>query len=347
MTIFVSGDSNSVRRNGWVSALASHPETPGPVKNISIGGAPSHMSLLRAIRETGLGQGDVFLWAYGINDALYVRNANYSVAELTDILRQIIRICADAGAVFAPMIFQPRRHSQIRRKSAYRAALHRLFDESGISYFDVDAAYLAANPEVELLPQTFYEDYLHYAQDEPVHDHIVRGALNLIARADVPSRPEGDLADIRLIDSFAECEQGLLENSAVGRVATWNPGPQGLRVPLTGQGRVVGIFVTTTRHGGVWDVRFGDRSHRISVAFADRYFDRTMLKFISLPAVTGEGFDFDGEGELRVEWADEADGALADFWFLADPEAANVAGREARLVAVMTEDASGRRRITG
>ncbi|MAN55995.1 MAG: SGNH/GDSL hydrolase family protein [Paracoccus sp. (in: a-proteobacteria)] len=338
MTIFVSGDSNSVRRDGWVAGLIAHPDTPAEVRNISIGGAPSHMSLLRAMRETGMGRGDVLIWAYGINDALYIRNAGYTVDEMIGVLRQIIAICADRGVVFAPMIFQPRRPSQIRRKSPYRAALHDLFGASGIPYFDVDEAYLAVHPDSATLPVEFYQDYLHYANDPAVFGHIVAGALDLIRRGRVPHHPGADLPSIRLVTDFPGAGRGVLENSAVGRVTTWDPGPDGVQVRLPGPGRIVGLFVTTTRQGGVWNLTFQGASDQVSVAFADRDFNRTMLKFISPEAVTGRSFAHDGPEILRIGWSDEPGRVLADFWFLSEPDPQDRSGREARLVAVMTEN---------
>lgn len=335
MTIYVSGDSNSVRRNGWVQALADDMRVTADVRNISIGGAPSHMSLLRAIKQSDLGPGDVFIWAYGINDALYVMKAGYTCDELIWCIRHIIRICAEAGAAFAPMIFQPRHHSQLPRKSEYRTKLHSLFVELGIPYFDIDESYLTTHPRATVLPLRFYEDYLHYAQTPEVTEALVDGAVCLITQARVPSLGSVTLRPVRLIEDFRPVERGLLENSAVGQVTTWQPGTDGLRIALPGNGR---IFVTTTRRGGAWNLSFGDLKVAISTSFADRQFNRTMLKFISPSAVTREPFHFKGAMNLGIEWVAEAPEVLADFWFLPDPEPEAMAGQEARLVSIMIEE---------
>lgn len=337
MTIYVSGDSNSVRRNGWVAALAADPRTPSEVRNISIGGAPSHMSLLRAIKLGDLSAGDVFIWAYGINDALYIHKAGYTCDEMIWCIRRIIQICARAGAVFAPMIFQPRRHSQQPGVSEYRARLHDLFEEHSIPFFDMDQAYLANHPDQDLLPLHFYEDYLHYAQTDEVTMMLVEGALRLIDQAHVPTPEEDEGSTVRLIEEFPMAEAGTLENSAVGRVATWKPGPEGIEANLQGKGRVVGIFVTTTQHGGAWDISFANHTSAISTAFADRQFNRTMLKFISPAAVTGFPFRFDGPQKFAISWSKGEGEVMADFWFLRDPDPVSIAAQEARLVSIMVE----------
>lgn len=337
MTIYISGDSNSVRRNGWVKALGEDPRTPSKICNISIGGAPSQMSLLRALKQTNLKSGDIFVWAYGINDALYTVKAGYTCDDLVDSVRRIIGICAQADAVFAPMIFQPRRQSQQGGKSEYRRKLHALFQEQDIPYFDADEAYLTAHPDQDRLPLRFYQDYLHFSQTPEVLDFLADGALGLIRQAKVPAIDKNNPPPILLIEDFSPAEAAVLENSAVGRITIWNPGPRGLQIALPGRGRILGVFVATTQNGGLWNVTFGDRTVSISTAFADRQFNRTMLKFISLPAVTGHSFRFDKPSVLEISWAAPTDRVLADLWFQADLESTAVAAREARLVAVMVE----------
>ena len=341
MTIYVSGDSNSVKRNGWVKILSDHPETPCEVQNISIGGAPSHMSLLRAIQGIEFKKNDVFIWAYGINDMLYITKAGYSVDELVWVLKKIIQICQEAGVVFAPLVFQPRRHSQIRRKTEYRTQLHALFDKCDVPYFDLDEAYLQKHSKQATVPLDFYVDYLHYANEEVVTDLIVNGALGLIRLAKIPNIDTGDLSSVRILNSFPDAEKGVLKNSAVGEVLTWNPKRDGLEVKLTGTGRVVGLFVATTRRGGVWDITFGGHTYSVSVAFADQDFNRTMLKFISLAAVTGRPFDFADGDTISLHWTSSPKNVLADHWFLKELEHENIEGKESALVSVLLELPSG------
>lgn len=341
MTVYISGDSNSVKRDGWTKVLREHPSMHHDVQNISIGGAPSHMSLFRAMQGLELKQGDVFVWAYGINDILYISRANYTVDEMIWVVKQIIKICSDAGAVFAPLIFQPRHHSQRKHITEYREKLHTLFDLNSIDFFDDDLTYLSENPTQKLLPISYYSDYLHYAQDAVVTDAIVNGTLDLIARANTASISGGSLTPIKLLDTFSGGEKGLFENSAVGKLKTWKPGPDGLKIMIPSSGRVVGLFLTTTRQGGVFDITFAGQTYTISAAFADRQFNRTMLKFISLAAVTGAAFDCESPQEMVIAWNDCPVDVLADHWFLKDLEPLNISGQQSCMVSVLIEDLSG------
>lgn len=71
------------------------------VHNISIGGEPSHMSLLRAIKQSNLGPGDVFIWAYGINDALYIMKAGQQTYSDT-----AIQTCLTMKVLFGMPLWQ-------------------------------------------------------------------------------------------------------------------------------------------------------------------------------------------------------------------------------------------------
>lgn len=338
MTVYLSGDSNSVRRDGWVSLLAERLNGVTEFRNISIGGVPSQMSLFRALKESRFRKGDVFVWAYGINDALYLRKAKYKLEELIWTLRQIMRLCAEHEVAFAPMIFQLRRDSQVAGKSAYRKALHRLFDEYDLPFFDVDDAYLAQHSDARALPFEFYEDYLHYSHNQGVSEHLTSGALDLIGRARVPARVGQGLRPVRLLETFSGAEPGTLANSAVGSLTTWKPGSKGLEIALPGSGRIVGLFVATTLKGGAWTVSFRGHDDDISVACADRKFNRTMLKFISLEAMTGRSFRYRDGDALTISWQPRPREVLADWWFLKEMADENIQGQEARLVSVMVED---------
>lgn len=336
MTIFVSGDSNSVRKNGWVSILRDNPRTPAPVINISIGGAPSHMSLFRALQQD-LKPGDVFVWAYGINDELYVDKAGYSIAELLWVIEKIIERCHGAGAVFAPAIFQMRYYSQKGRASEYRRALHEFFGRHGISYLDVNDRYLTDHPGRTIMPAEFYQDHLHYSQNPLILTSIAEGVLDLIGKTTVGAYSGAGLRPIRLLNRFPDADEGYVENSNLGRITVWNPTGRGTSIRLPGPGRVVGLFLTTTLLGGVWDVTFGGRTDSISVAFADRAFDRTMLKFVSLSVVTGKSFVHEDDMEMMINWNSHPQEICADQWFLDRPGPENIAGQSARLVAVLIE----------
>ena len=107
---------------------------------------------------------------------------------------------------------------------------------------------------------------------------------------------------------------------------------------MPGSGRIVGLFVATTLRGGAWTTAFHGHRDTISVAFADRQFNRTMLKFISLEAVTGRSFQYRDGDVLTIDWTSDPGDMLADWWFLKDMAEENIQVQEARLVSVMVED---------
>ncbi|TDE38381.1 SGNH/GDSL hydrolase family protein [Antarcticimicrobium sediminis] len=336
MTIYISGGSNSLAKDGWVSKFR---EVMGPnadIQNISVGAAPSHMAVYRCLSTVELSAGDTVVWEYGINDANHIYKKGMNEREFVRAVEWVIEGCAEKGAGFVAAIFQPRDLERLGGMSRYRSLLRELFDKYGVPYLDVPEAYPAAHG-LRRIPPKLFRNRMHYDQDSPIMDFIAEEVTKLV-RASAEAIPH-TVAEKKL-RFYKDFSGGSLESFKNRALETnmWKPGPDGLSGQLLGSGRLVGVVLIAKPDGGALDFEMAGASLRFSVASREKGFDKPMLKFVSFPWLFGRETRFQAGDEFSLKWADSTDGMLAypDFRKILKQPA--LMGRASRIVALMTEE---------
>ncbi|MDX2485216.1 MAG: SGNH/GDSL hydrolase family protein [Pseudodonghicola sp.] len=338
MTLYISGGSNSLLKGSWVHKLQERLPAEREITNISIGAAPSQMGAFRCLHTIDLKPGDTVIWEYGVNDANHIDSRGYTNAEQKKALEWTIRHCRDRGAKFAAMIFQPEKRERRQRVTAYRQMLHRVCTRYGVGFFDVPLAYLDKNPEEKRIPARYFRENAHYKTNTDLMQLIVDGALDLIENAKVPMGSfRNEAGALKAYSHFEGGEAEAFENRVV-KATTWRPGETGLTRTLEGAGRIVGLVITSTPKGGVFDLSVGDRTIRLCASFHEKEFNKTLVKFISIPMLLGEEIAFQAGTPLTISWADTSAGMFSDYRFKKKVGQSAINQREAGIVAVLTEE---------
>ena len=337
MTIYISGGSNSLKKDGWVPKLHEVLGSQTDLRNISIGGAPSQMGAYRSLFSISMEAGDTVLWEYAINDELHIDLRGYEVDTLLNGVEWLLRGCHQRGIKFAAMVFRTRRRHLRPTDCTYTEKLAALFRRYDVPVFDVNAEFAIRRPRKDGVQASHYSDNAHYDTEKSIMKMIVKGAVEMVEQARVPA-DGGPGTDLVVYDRFEGGEQSRFENSA-GAFEVWKPGESGMSVQFDEAGTVVGLVLLSTTKGGVIDVSLNGSSARISLAFKEKNYDKPMMKFISLPTLTGQPLTFEAGDSFRIDWADTAEGALADLKFNANPGPRVVSGREARIAALLVQSA--------
>ncbi|MFW8636971.1 SGNH/GDSL hydrolase family protein [Cribrihabitans pelagius] len=336
MTVYISGGSNSVSDSGWVGQFRSLAGAEN-IENISIGAAPSHMSLFRVSQTVDLKAGDTVLWEYGINDAAHIEGRGYDAADLLEAIEGLIIYCADVGAKLCGLIFQPRYWEKQAERQQYMVALHSLFKRYGVAFFDVSQEFCAKKGH-DHLPMPLYKNRAHYAKKPRFLQFIAKGAWKAVNASNVPIVPEEESDfGLRCYDQFSAGKVARFENKRV-KVDAVSPPDEGTALQFDQSGRVLGLVIVSTPGGGAFNVSVGGRTYKISATYRERKFTKTMVKFVSLPTLFGEVIEFEPGDEIRISWADNARGMIADHRFRKKVSAKILAGREAAVVCVMTSE---------
>jgi len=337
MTVYISGGSNSLMASGWVSHLQDRIGDTDIVENVSIGAAPSQMGAFRCHQISNLGADDTVIWEYGVNDANHIDTRGYKPREVLKALEWVILLCRDRGAKFAAMIFQPNRRESKKKVTRYRRKIHNLCERYGVGYFDVSAEYRARTPGADRIPRKYFKDNSHYKTDTDLMGFIADGAVELLKSARVPSgEPNDDIGRLAIYTDFNGGAPDYFENRMIS-VRTWRPGEQALSCRLGAAGRIVGLVMTSTPKGGAFDFELGDRQLRISATYREKSFNKTMIKFVSLPVLAGDKLEFEAGESVSIDWAATASDMLADFRFRKAVGKDTIAAREAGIVALMVE----------
>lgn len=337
MTVYISGGSNSLKTDGWVPKLSAKIGKGTEIRNISVGGAPSTMGAFRSLSTVSMEPGDTLLWEYAINDELHIDIRGYDAVELVKAVEWLLIGCREANVKFAAMIFRTRRRHLKPTDCSYNKLLAALFCDYNVPFFDVNAEFAKRRPKSNGVKAAHYSDRAHYDTKAGIMNLIVKGATEMLEQASVPHNANSQPTE-RLVthDRFngGECEK--FENSAIS-LKVWNPGTGGLSGTFNERGRVIGLVVMSTSAGGVMDFSLNAETYRLSVSYKERNYDKPMVKFISLPTLTGRTLDFAKGDNFRIIWADSAEGVLADLKFNANPGPQSMSAREARVAAVLVE----------
>ncbi|MGR3761905.1 hypothetical protein ACUXV3_17505 [Roseobacteraceae bacterium NS-SX3] len=334
MTIYICGGSNSMSESGWISNFRNM-ISDQKIENLSVGAAPSHMGVFRCCATADLQPGDTVIWEYGVNDINHIDRGGYTETEIQKPIEWLMDRCCEAGARFAALVFQPLRYEKSGTLSPYRKMLHQLFGRRGIVHFDVHDEYIKSNPGAKGIPADLYETGPHYAHDERFMQFIAAGAAGLVSEASTPS-VRSAATTLQIYSQFQGGTARLFSNSRVA-VNTWRP-EGGVRGHLHADGRIVGFVIVSTPKGGVLEFCLGGEKTKLVAAHKDKKFKKPLLKFVSLPAVRGEEIHFEAGQEFFFSWAESADGAFADHGFKKNVGQPALLGREASVVALLTEE---------
>lgn len=343
MTIFLSGGSNTLKeKGGWVSSFRDLADYGEPIENVSIGAAPSYMGAFRVMRTIDLKKGDTVLWEYGINDANHIDQRGYDDGQLVEAVEWYILHCAEVEAKFCALIFQSREREQLGELTPYRKKLRDLFDGYSIPFFDVSTEFVRRRPKHNRLPDRLYRNNAHYKLAPGISNFIAKGACGVVDAAIVPKKSNSERSKPVFYDEFQGAEPEVFENSLL-KMQVWSPVKGGIMQRFDGDGEVVGLVITSTPDGGALNFSIGDVSHRISAAFHEKKFNKTMLKFISIPTLAGTEIKFKAGEQFTIKFSDSDDGMLADLKFKRKLSDESLRQREARIVALITRQVCVRR----
>lgn len=338
MAVYISGGSNSVTKNGWVQGFRENLGSEESVINVSIGAAPSQMGAFRCLYTIDLQAGDTVIWEYGVNDTNHIDQRRYTAEEVLKGLEWIILHCRERSAKFAAVIFQPNNREKKGRVTRYRRMIHRICERYGVGYFDVPLAYLERHPGEKRIPERYFRGNAHYRSKPELMELIVSGAVELARKAQVPTGdPDGSLGQLTAYTEFDGGEPEIFENAMVS-VRTWHPSEEGLICRLSKTGRIVGLIMTSTPNGGVFDVSIGEQIVRLSATYLEKKFDKTMVKFVSLPVLVGSEIRYEAGTPVSIAWAGSTEKMVADHRFKKKVGKDAWEAREARIVAVLTEE---------
>lgn len=338
MAIFISGGSNSLKEAGWVSKFRNAMGPDADIRNISIGAAPSHMGAFRCLSTVDLRRGDTVIWEYGINDANHIYKKQMDEAEFLRAVEWTIKGCLEKGARFVGLIFQPRDVERLEGMSSYRAALRALFDRYGVGYLDVPEVYPGVLG-LSRIPAELFRDRMHYDPTNPIVDFIGEEVAKLVRAAPDAGPQPVESERLRFYTTFSGGRLSGFANSVL-RTLVWAPGKRGLKGTFVGSGRVVGAVLISTAKGGAMDFETAGQSLRFSAAYREKVFTRPMLKYVSFPSISGRDIRFQAGDAFTLKWATSTEGMLADEGFKKILKGPALKRRQARLVALMTEEAA-------
>lgn len=336
MTIFLSGGSNTLtEKGGWASSFRDLMDSGEPIENVSIGAAPSYMGAFRVMRTIDLKKGDTVLWEYALNDTNHINGGGYDEDQLVEAVEWIILHCAEVEAKFGALIFQNRKMEQLGKLTPYRKKLRDLFDRYSVPFFDVSTEFVKRRPRHNRIPDRLYLNLNHYKPAPAISGFIAKGAYGVVQAAIVPKKVNSDRSKPVFYDQFERAEPEMFENSLL-KLQVWNPVKAGIMLRFDGDGEVVGLVITTTPDGGALNLSIADASHRISAAYHEKKFTKTLLKFISIPTLIGATIRFKAGEKFAIEFLGSDDGMLADFKFKKKLPDESLRRQEARIVALIT-----------
>lgn len=336
MAIYISGGSNSLLKDGWVSTFRDVMGPDADIRNISIGAAPSHMGAYRCLHSVDLQPGDTVVWEYGLNDANHIYTKGMDEGEFLRAVEWLIDGCEEKGVGFVAAIFQQRDLERLGHMTGYRVLLRELLDRRGIPYLDVPEAFPASRG-LKRVPPKMFRDRMHYDPDSPIMGFIAEEVAKLVRTLPEPSPGPRAGKKLRFYTDFSGGTPEKFENALL-QADVWNPGSDGIRGRMTGPGHLVGVVLVSKTDGGVLDFELAGERVRFSAAFREKGFDRPMLKFVSFPWLSGREIPFQAGDEFSLKWADSTDGMLAYPGFGKVLTGPALVGRTSRIVAVMTEE---------
>ena len=322
---------------GWVWTLRQHRWEE--VINISVGGTPSVTGAYRTAFTADLEPGDCVIWEYGVNDANYV-TMNYDIEIFLRYIEHTVRACLDAGATFVPVMFQPRRHEEHPERTPYVQALHDLFDHYGIPTFNLSEQY-RTHLGVETLPPEFHLDPAHLALDPDMMSFIATrvGALIDLATPIEPAEPLHTGG--RQLHFYAPPETGRFKNSMFDLPVGTLP----IRFDIGEGERIVAFMIVSTVFGG--GVRSATRDQvfefsatretEIHGVKPDKVIDGPLFRLVCCEWSEASSWVAGTDDPLELTWIDTPGEYFADIALRPQLDQAELDGRGALLVGVMTE----------
>lgn len=336
MKIVVIGGSNSAQKGGYADFVrAQFPDTE--MINLSVGGAPSLMGLIRLLMANNLAAGDVVILEYALNDSIYIRSKNYDETEIIKAVEHIIRYCARYKARLVPLIFNRFPEEMRGAPSSYRAKLHFLFSHYGLDFLDVSHA-LRRSMAVPTLDRTLYQDLNHYVREgavvrfvaDTVRDLITSGKCRIsaayplwVTTLEIPG----------FLRNFPKTHLEVFKNKLL-TVPLFTP--EGvIEANPNKEGRIVSICCLASPKGGVVDFMLDGTILPISLVHDEPRFRRPLLKAISLPMILGREMRFTPESRIGFRWSDSREEALVDLGFASSAAGRN--GKDGRIVGILVE----------
>ena len=340
MTLYISGGSNSLLRNGWVRGAGDF--APGDeVVNLSIGATCSITGLFRSLFTADLQAGDTLVWEYALNDANHIANFGLSSDFILKYLEVLLAHCATRQVTFAALIFVPQEMESEVSETPYKIALKQLFDHWGVAYADISFEYRRALG-VETLPADLFEVPTHYRTTDPIIDFIIARTASLIADASVPAATRRLRSDpgmgVVFLDQWSGGKTDDIGTQLV-RLPARQPDPD-LRLTPPCDCRVICVVEFAASFGGAFAFESGGQAHVVSASFwgAD---EKRRLSPAFIPDTQEPPFDLVAGQDLVVRWAAQPSPAISGTRIKRRLNRQDIAGREGWLVGLLAEAPGG------
>lgn len=228
------GGSNSVFKDGWVAHLAQR--LPEPVRNLSVGASTSLCGIYRMLLEDGPQPGDTVIWEYALNESVHVRRG-YDLDSVLRGVEHLLRLCADRGCRFVPLIFMPRVDEAKPERPPYYDALLALLRDYGLEAVDI-APRLRAARGVQTLPDECYQDGMHYQRSDEILGLIADSVAEALPAGAVPARETALRIAGRTVRLLEFDKPARFQNSIMSIPVAEPP----LRLPLRGEGALLSVI---------------------------------------------------------------------------------------------------------
>ncbi|SMX32164.1 SGNH/GDSL hydrolase family protein [Actibacterium lipolyticum] len=335
MTIYITGGSNTAKPGGWSDKFAARIVRKYAVRNLALGATNSHMAFIRVMRDAQLGPGDAVVWANSTNDAMCMSEGHYSDFALIGYVEQMIRLCAETGARFIPLIIDSYNKLVDVEQAEYKRRILALLEHYSLPWIDLRAAYFGETGEADL-PRHFFMDPLHFNADSPVTDFIGDLAIEAVESGlghPAKTSPMSDDAKCRfeVVSEFGPTQQSARFENSVANLATWKPPFASTPLSPSGAAEVDALVVVAGSEGGAFTISVGAQSLSFSACHCFGYWPKPGLLIVRPRNLLAEGLRIGTGDKIKVDWCDSPANLKADMYFRGNLEPHQLGQSQSRI----------------
>lgn len=332
--IYVTGGSNSLMRNGWVSRMKTAYEDRIEVENLSIGAATSLMAILR-VKSGAIPDGSTVVWEYALNESNHFKNGQ-SAASLMYNIDWLLTLCARRSIKVVPLIFWTKVDAEVAETgepNQYYKDLFALFESRGISPLDFGAKVKEIASATGVSVSDMYENGLHYVTSETVMDAVCELVVSALDSASVPEEAEGLKGkDLTLIHPESEAVESFKSGAFAGEYA---PVVDELRIPANGL--LLASYVVASQNGGGVEVAVDDRPLNSYSLMTPQRENPPFRLIKHLVHANGEGVGVPVENSITVSRYQKEDKPIIQNMFAWYPNKAHEGEKDDGFISALVE----------
>jgi len=276
MKVIFIGGSNTFMTGGYVTQTVKAMKTPVTrLENLAIGGSPCVLGFDQLLDYPDLGDFDLYVIEYMINDYTLVKRRNGGEATWYAAYEGMIRyiLKQNPRAKIASILFGRRDEAYIEAQEILRTGIRKLSKHYGLYVIDIDGQFRTQYENDPAGFKALYSDGAHYCRPDVTRivARKVAAQLDRIGATEAPNQPLGEPMRSGSFDSLkainlpvfaaAGLERGHFENSRFSLdTLVLRPG-QNLELALGGD--LVSLSYVTTANGCALSLIEDDRETMI------------------------------------------------------------------------------------